>query len=264
MIRIKMLLWFCRRPTFWPHLIFLLLNKVRKGRDRPEDATQARSWSEKHKEPFADVLLKLGLLDEKGNIPKMPKNELEEARSKVASISTHMGGAADLELLYAVVTLLRAENVVETGVAYGWSSLAILSAQERSCINGSLVSVDMPYPLRNNENFVGMVVSNKYHDRWTLLRVPDRVGLRKAIGAFNSKIDLCHYDSDKSWYGRSFAYPILWASLRSGGIFISDDIQDNLFFKEFCEKVDSDFFVTEVRGKYIGILKKPEMAQSGA
>ena len=47
-------------------------------------------------------------------------------------------------------------------------------------------------------------------------------------------LDLCHYDSDKSYYGRRWAYPKLWEALKTGGIFISDDIQDNWAFKEFC------------------------------
>lgn len=257
MERIKILLWLFQRPKFWPHLLFLFVNKLKKNHDLPKHTIQAKDWAKQHREPLADVLVKLGLLSVGQIIPEVPKDELKRANMKVASISSHMGGAADVELLYAIVALTRAKKVVETGVAYGWSSLAILSAQERNHIGGSLVSVDMPYPARNNEDLVGLVVDQKYHDRWTLLKVPDRAGLRKAVGIFNSEIDVCHYDSDKSWHGRSFAYPILWESLRSGGIFVSDDIQDNLFFKEFCKSVKSDFFVIETAGKYVGVLKKP-------
>ena len=39
------------------------------------------------------------------------------------------------------------------------------------------------------------------------------------------EIDLCHYDSHKDYDARMWAYPRLWAALRSGGIFISDDIR---------------------------------------
>ena len=70
------------------------------------------------------------------------------------------------------------------------------------------------------------------------------------------QIDLCHYDSDKSWWGRHYAYHILWDSLKSRGLFISDDIQDNLYFSKFIEKKSSKFAVVEYEGKFIGIVRK--------
>ncbi len=56
-----------------------------------------------------------------------------------------MGGPGDLQLLHAAVYLSGAKRIIETGVAYGWSSLAILSAIEKRP-EAKLVSVDMPYP----------------------------------------------------------------------------------------------------------------------
>ena len=55
-----------------------------------------------------------------------------------------MGGASHIHLLYDCVRLSKAKKVVETGVAYGWSSLAILKALSLTN-NGKLFSVDMPY-----------------------------------------------------------------------------------------------------------------------
>ena len=70
------------------------------------------------------------------------------------------------------------------------------------------------------------------------------------------EIDLCHYDSDKSWWGRHYAYPILWKSLNSKGLFISDDIQDNLYFPEFVKKNSLNFAVVEFDGKFVGLIRK--------
>ena len=56
-----------------------------------------------------------------------------------------MGGASHIHLLYDCVRLSKAKKVIETGVAYGWSSLAILKALSLTK-NGKLFSVDMPYP----------------------------------------------------------------------------------------------------------------------
>ena len=71
-------------------------------------------------------------------------------------------------------------------------------------------------------------------------------------------IDIAHYDSDKSYQGREFAYPIIWNALKPGGLFISDDIQDNMAFAHFVEESGLRYGVTETGGKYVGIaLKSP-------
>jgi len=92
---------------------------------------------------------------------------------------------------------------------------------------------------------------------WELMREPDRRGLEKAIARFGGRIDLCHYDSDKSYWGRTYAYPLLWRALVPGGVFISDDIQDNMAFAEFVEKRELTFAVTEYEGKLVGITRRP-------
>jgi hypothetical protein len=75
--------------------------------------------------------------------------------------------------------------------------------------------------------------------------------------------DLVHYDSAKSYAGRMFAYPLLWDSLRVGGLFVSDDIDDNLGFTHFCKMLRSKPIVVETlqpsgTTKYVGILKKTD------
>ena len=120
-----------------------------------------------------------------------------------------------------------------------------------------MVSVDMPYPKMNNEAFVGIVVPDALRPEWTLIRLPDRNGLKRAIAQFSGSIDFAHYDSDKSYYGRGFAYPLIWQALVPGGVFISDDIQDNMRFAEFVGEKGVPFAVTECAGRYVGICRKP-------
>ena len=168
-----------------------------------------------------------------------------------------MGGPGHINFIYDAVRILKAKNVVETGVAYGWSSLAILAGFLEN--NESyLYSVDMSYPKRNNENYVGVVVPERFCKNWKIIDRPDITGIPRALKLIGGQIDLCHYDSDKSREGRSFAYPILWKSLRSGGLFISDDIADNLFFAEFVKITGAPFCVIKVKGKqYMGAIRKP-------
>ena len=116
----------------------------------------------------------------------------------------------------------------------------------------------MPYAKMNNEPYVGVCVPERLRSRWTLIREPDRNGLTKALSAFpESKIDFAHYDSDKSYWGRRWAYPRIWRALRPGGIFMSDDIQDNFYFREFTESLGLDPAVIEYMGKYAGAIRKP-------
>ncbi len=141
-------------------------------------------------------------------------------------------------------------------MAYGWSSLAVLAALEANG-KGRLASVDMPYPKLNNEAWVGVAVPQRLRSRWTLVREPDRWGLKKALRHLGGSIDLCHYDSDKSYDGREYGYALMWRALRSGGLFISDDIQDNLAFRDFVAGLGAPMAVTEYQGKYVGIVRKP-------
>jgi predicted O-methyltransferase YrrM len=165
-----------------------------------------------------------------------------------------MGGRGGLEGLYNIIKSFGYTSILETGVAYGWSSLAILLAIKES--NAKLISIDMPYVNMNNESFVGVVVHPDLHKQWTLIRKPDRNGIPEALNLYNGKFDLIHYDSDKSYVGRQWAYPILWDALKIGGIFISDDIQDNVGFKEFCEHRNLNPLIYESDNKYVGVVQK--------
>ncbi len=115
----------------------------------------------------------------------------------------------------------------------------------------------MPYPKMNNEAFVGVVVPDRFRSAWQIVRKPDRYGLKEALALIGGVIDLCHYDSDKSYWGRAYAYPLLWDALVQGGVIISDDIQDNLAFRDFVNEKGVPFAITESEGKFVGILRKP-------
>ena len=166
-----------------------------------------------------------------------------------------LAGAADLTLIYSVMLHSGARNVIETGVALGWSSLAILLALQVK-EDGQLASIDMPYlTLEAKRDWVGLVVPPELHRRWHLYRMPDRYGITKAFRRL-SVVDLVHYDSDKSYKGRMQSYGRIWQGLRSGGILISDDIGDNLAWKDFCVGNGIEQSVIEYNGKFIGLARK--------
>lgn len=258
MEKLRTLAWFAARPDFWPHAAALAVRRLSPSRDTPAHRARATQWAAERAVPVAEALTRVGLATSGAEVPQMPEQVLDEARASAARSPVRMGGSGDLELLFAAVRLSGASRVVETGVAYGWSSLAILVAMDDGR-DGRLASVDMPYPKMANEAFVGCVVPERLRERWTLVRQPDRFGLDRAIAAFGGSIDLAHYDSDKSWQGRRWAYPRLWAALRPGGVFISDDIQDNMAFAEMIGRLDLPCAVTRSGTKFVGLARKPEV-----
>jgi predicted O-methyltransferase YrrM len=218
---------------------------------------QAHAWARERAQPLAALLTQFGLAaGPSAVLPRIDPELLKAARRRGESARHKMGGGGHIELIYAIARLTAARACLETGVAYGWSSLAFLAAMEKNG-DGRLVSVDRPYPGMGNEGDVGIVVPERFKHRWIIIREPDRNGLHRAAGAFPEGIDIAHYDSDKSYRGRMFGYPILWDALKPGGVFLSDDIQDNMAFADFVRHKDASFGVVEGGGKYIGLAVKP-------
>ena len=250
---LKTFLWFLRKgPKFYSTMIALILRKFRPVRDNTEQQDIARKWCEKYLVSYEECISKLGF--KSINKEVFPMDYVKEVERKLTISKSDFGGQGHVVLIYAVCENLKAVKVLETGVAYGWSSAAIL--QSISKRSGQLVSVDMPMLKQTDYHLIGVAVDENLKNNWELLREPDKHGLNKAIKKHNYSFDLAHYDSDKSYYGRKWSQPLIWKYLRKGGVFISDDIEDNVAFKEFVESKNLDFFVLKFEGKYVGVIRK--------
>ena len=257
--QLQTLTWFLRRPLFWPHMAALARQRLSNADRHEQHVEGATQWAADRAIPIDAALRRLGALGAQAQLhPPLDPSLLREAEARAATSKVAMGGPGDLELIYQAILATRARRVVETGVAYGWSSLAALAALEKT--DGQLASVDMPYPKAGNEPFVGIAVPDRLRSRWTLIREPDRNGIRRALAHFNGVVDLAHFDSDKSYDGRLYAYALLWRALSPGGLLISDDIQDNFGFRDFCAQNAVEAVVTQSGGKFVGVLKKPDKA----
>jgi predicted O-methyltransferase YrrM len=257
--KIATLAWYLRRPSLYGELI----RRVRAMRvstsstvERAErEKREGQRWCEQHVVPASRLFTSLGLSSEAPGIETLHPTEWAEAHAAVNACPVKMGGPANLEVLYHLCRGMKVERVVETGVANGWSTLAVLLAL-RANGEGRLASVDMPYAKMNNEAWVGCAVPQALRDRWTLIRKPDRDGLPEAIAALGT-LDLAHYDSDKSYEGRMFGYHLLWAALRPGGLLLSDDIEDNSAYADFAKEVGRPTWVLPKKpGNYAGVLIK--------
>lgn len=151
-------------------------------------------------------------------------------------LGVEIGGGARAELLYFVTRRLRPRVVVETGVLHGFSSAAVLAALDRNGDGGRLLSSDFPYFREADpERLIGVLVPDEHRDRWTVLLKGDRDNLPKLLAEID-RIDMFHYDSDKTYAGRAFAMRLVEPLLSDAAAVLMDDIQDNLFFRDWSRR----------------------------
>jgi len=262
--RFKIILWYLLRPHFWEHSLELVKRKFIFN--KKNESKQGLEWAKKNSSSLLNAFNQLGLkFTEKKLKTKIKKDLIDNGNKFIKSSkinidpsidSEELAGKAYIDLLYTITLITDTKFVIETGVGYGWSSLAILHALSKKNEVKGLVSIDMPYPSSKSNEYVGIVVPNYLKEKWKLIRLPDKPGIKLTIKNNLEKFDLAHYDSDKSIWGREYGYEILWKGLRKGGILISDDIENNLSFSRFIKRKESKFAVIKNDNKYIGIVIK--------
>lgn len=240
------------RPHLYPELGRKIYKNIFDRKSAFKGKEEVEKWCSDRAVSQEEALEELGINEVEKLEDLLPKY-FDFAKNAEAKCPVKMGGAGALELIYYLNEFLKAEQSLETGVAYGWSSLAaLLSLKKR---NGTLYSSDMPYLGKDNDKYVGCVVSEDLRENWKLFRFADKESLPKIFGE-QKVFDFIHYDSDKSYNGRMWAYPILWDRLRSGGILMSDDIGDNAAFMDYCIQNERKPVIVGFDGKFAGFIIK--------
>lgn len=251
-------------PDIIPEIVrreFIAPLMRRIGQNQPSEAQRkkakqlATNWCEKVAVDLREVCKVFGIDSRDVKmLRELYPIEIETALNSENDCPFKLGGAANLDFLYLISEHLKVKNVLETGVAYGWSSLALLlSLQNRA--SGTLYSIDLPYFHLQNDEYVGCVIPHDLKRHWTLLRMADKEGLRKVVKLCNS-FDLVHYDSDKSYTGRLSSYKFIWPYVREGGVLISDDVGDNFAFRDFAEYAEVSPLIMPYDQKYQGVVIK--------
>jgi hypothetical protein len=251
---ILVFIWFILRPKYYRHLAFLIKLKFIPNRNFKEMDLLVARWCEKKAISSQEAIFRITGKYPAYSVKSLYKGVFRVASKKVASYPVRFGGGADLDLLYYLAEHFKVTNVIETGVAYGWSSLALLLSMLKRP-GSKLISTDFPYQQFGSEKYIGCVVPHYLRHLWQLILRPDRESIPILLGKFSS-IDMCHYDSDKSYSGRIWAYQRIWSSLRNGGVFISDDISDNFAFRDFFQSKCYTLIIVRFSSKYIGIVIK--------
>lgn len=140
-----------------------LLSRVSESANRMRSHTSAGAWAQREAK---DVTALLAALDADlwAESQVFAKAFEPEARRRLSALGLPLGGAGHYPLLYFLSRLRRPAVVVETGVAAGWSSVAILEALEANQ-GGTLYSSDFPLVIANdvqdNRHFRYLVTGQK-------------------------------------------------------------------------------------------------------
>lgn len=142
-------------------------------------------------------------------------------------------GPETLDLLRGLVQLARPTLVVETGVANGTSTRAIL--EELSDLGrGKLISFDVDVRARN----AGVNLCGAAEWEFHLLNSKQpMLSLRNCMRRLADPVDIWYHDSDHTYQWQRDEYSVAWRQLSRPGLLVSDDIDGNGAFADFVKDV---------------------------
>jgi predicted O-methyltransferase YrrM len=252
-LKLKIFFFYLKKPVFYKHLLFKIINKFKYIHNNFDKLEIEEILLNDYQVYDTNSFFEKALLLKFHDFSLIEKNYYNSAKKIVDKLQNKMGGGANINLIYSIILNYDYKTILETGVAFGWSSLSALSSLKYKN-NTKLVSVDMPYPNFLSSQYVGVVVPNELKKNWVLIKQSDRSALPQILK--KNKFDFCHYDSDKSYFGRIWAYKIIWNNLSDHGVLISDDISDNMAFLHFANSILIKPYIIKYRNKFIGVLFK--------
>ena len=153
---IKTLIWFILRPNFYTALWDLILrNLILKNKDDDLSKKLAKDWCESNSVSKDILFEEIGIKSVISFKDVAGESYFDEINRKIEASISNFGGCGDLDLIYNLSVYFKLKNVVETGVAYGWSASAILHGISED--DGLLVSVDMPMPKQEDYQMIGLL-----------------------------------------------------------------------------------------------------------
>ena len=159
-----------------------------------------------------------------------------------------------MRLVNLVCRLLQPQQMVETGVAKGFTTASALDAIDRNG-HGQLHSVELPSLYFGYAEQVGERIPNRLRNYWRLEFGPSAVvmpRLMKNIGSLELFVhdSACNYDNQKT------EFSIALAHMPPGGILISDMLNSDAFL-ETVEANDCRWAVIEqTKSDPLGLMCK--------
>lgn len=149
-------------------------------------------------------------------------------------------------MLYWLVRVLSPTTVVETGVASGASSRAIIEAMLENG-KGHLYSSDLAGVIPRE--YSGLCVDEHMTSRWTLYHEGDRTNMPRIV-AKAGKIDLLHYDSAKDAVEMKWVIGQASPTLATNAVIVLDDVDRHDFMENFARSGSRSWLVFG----YVGII----------
>jgi hypothetical protein len=149
--------------------------------------------------------------------------------------------------LYAATRVITPSIVIETGVLYGHSSAAILTALSQNK-RGLLVSVDLPpeqhrtvvdgrqhiqVGLNSSQLSVGCAIPSFLRSKWKL-QLGNSIELLPKIFDEVGPVSMFIHDSFHTYDHMMAEYRLGYDFLEPGGLLVSDDIGYNFAWSDFC------------------------------
>ncbi len=153
--------------------------------------------------------------------------------------------------LYAATRTLKPKIVVETGVLYGHSSASILAALDDNG-SGRLVSIDLPIEehrsivvegksiqvgVTSDKLSLGGAIPSNLRSRWSL-RLGDSLQLLPKTLSEVGRISMFIHDSLHTYDHMMAEFDLGYDALQGGGLLISDDVDYNSAWVDFCNSKD--------------------------
>jgi len=157
--------------------------------------------------------------------------------------------------LYILCRILKPKNIIETGVAYGLSSLYILKALDTNN-SGMLYSIDSVFRPWQNENMIGKIIPDNLKNKWKLNLGKSSEKLYEIFNQIND-IDIFIHDSLHTYKNMIFEFECAEKNLKNNGIIISDDVLGNDAFYNFSnEKKLKSYLINVKNDSGLGIITK--------
>lgn len=154
-------------------------------------------------------------------------------------------------LLLALITLLRRPtNVVEVGVANGYSTRTVLTALS-DLNSGTLTSFDI-------DKRCSAVVTRSQAQRWDFQLLPTgfaraALGLKSSISSL-PPADLWFSDADHSYAWQRYEWNLAIASLGSDGVIVADDVDATPAWSELAGPIERHAIVDTRRVVGVGVI----------
>lgn len=139
-----------------------------------------------------------------------------------------------VRLLRLLVLCIQPGYVVETGVANGVSTCAILSALRQNK-HGQLISFDVDSPT------TGVIPKALSEGRWKLELLnpsPSTQDLARRVQPYSGDISLWYHDSDHTYSWQLSEFRLARSVLSRPGILVADDVDGNGAFAQFVKESD--------------------------